>query len=158
MLEKAQPENRIADILTDFVERSEALTALLLNKDGTPITTAGDKSLINSESMAALIAGMFAATRSVARMVDEKEFSMLLQQGEKRHLHIALINDSIMLTVIFEGIHRIGRIRHESRKISEKLQSVLAESNERNKAQSVIPVVEFKEVALNIIDNIFTQK
>lgn len=158
MSDKAQPEHRIVDILNEFVERSEALTALLLNKDGTAITTAGDKTLINSESMAALIAGMFAATRSVARMLDEKEFSMLLQQGEKRHIHIALINDSIMLTVIFEGIHRIGRIRHESRKISEKLQKALAESQEWNKAQSVIPVVEFKEVALNIIDSIFSSK
>lgn len=158
MEEKEKCTQKIYEILTGFVERTEALTVLLLNKDGTAITTAGDKTLINSESMAALIAGMFSATRTVAKMVDEKEFSMLLQQGAKRHLHISLVNEAIMLTVIFEGFHRIGRVRHESRKISEKLAKAIAESEELNKAESVIPVLEFKEVALNLIDSIFSAK
>jgi len=146
--------------LFDLVNDSGALTALLITKEGHAIAEAGDTSYLNTTAMAALIAGMFSATREVARMVGESQFSILLQQGSNRHIHISLVTDSVMMVVIFEDYQRIGRVRHEARKAGEKLMASLRTNESRVTAQVAgeLCVPEFKEYALNLIDRIFTAK
>ncbi len=146
--------------LFDLVNDSGALTALLITKQGHAIAEAGDTSYLNTTAMAALIAGMFSATREVARMVGESQFSILLQQGSNRHIHISLVTDSVMMVVIFEDYQRIGRVRHEARKAGEKLMSSLRTNESRVTPQvaAELCVPEFKEYALNLIDRIFTAK
>ena len=132
------------------------MTALLITKEGAVISEAGDTSTLNATAMAALVAGMFSATREVARMVGEKQFSILLQQGEKRHIHISLVTDSAMMVIVFEDYQRIGRVRFEARKTGEVLAQKLIQSRSRDKDDADISVPQFKEYALNLIDQIFT--
>ncbi|MDX9723708.1 MAG: roadblock/LC7 domain-containing protein [Myxococcota bacterium] len=141
--------------LAELVERSGALTALLITRDGTALVEAGDTGYLNTTALAALVAGMFTATREVARIVGEQHFSILLQQGETRHIHISLVTESAMLVVVFEDYQRIGRVRHEARKSSDGLAKVLAASSDREMAQQEVSLPEFKEYALNLIDRIF---
>jgi len=140
--------------LYDLVNASGALTALLISKEGHALAEAGDTSYLNTTAMAALIAGMFSATREVARMVGEQQFSILLQQGESRHIHISLVTDSFMMVVVFEDYQRIGRVRHEARKTGDKLLQLLTSGQRR---ADDISVPEFKEYALNLIDRIFAK-
>ncbi|MBN1656646.1 MAG: roadblock/LC7 domain-containing protein [Deltaproteobacteria bacterium] len=149
---------KLSDVLSDFIAETDSIVALLLNKDGTAIASAGSENAIDTTAMAALIAGMFSATREVAKMVGEHQFSILLQQGEKRHIHISLVNEHVMMAVVFEGFHRIGRIRYESRKACKTIGAALAITDQTNNNQKVISIPEFKEVALNLIDSIFTNK
>lgn len=116
---------------------------------------AGDTSYLNTTAMAALVAGMFSATREVARMVGEQQFSILLQQGESRHIHISLVTDSVMMVIVFEDYQRIGRVRHEARKTGDKLVKMLTKKS--TDAAEDLSVPEFKEYALNLIDRIFAK-
>lgn len=140
--------------LYDLVNASGALTALLISKEGHAIAEAGDTSYLNTTAMAALVAGMFSATREVARMVGEQQFSILLQQGENRHIHISLVTDSVMMVIVFEDYQRIGRVRHEARKAGDKIIKQLVTRNSPGTNEE-ISVPEFKEYALNLIDRIF---
>ncbi len=146
----------IKDLLTSMVERSEAVTALLISREGVCVSKAGNTESLNSTALAALVAGMFAATREVANIVGEEQFSILLQQGEKRHIHISLIGERYMMVVVFEDYKRIGRVRHEARTIGPDLARNL-ESREKTKKEDAgdISVPEFREYALNLIDRIF---
>ena len=160
LMESPPKTTRYAPLLGDLTQRSGAMTALLISKEGTTIAEAGDTSYMNTTALAALVAGMFSATREVARMVGEDQFSILLQQGETRHIHISLISDSRMLIVIFEDYQRIGRVRHEARKAGE---AILAASREEAAATPASAGQElgsphFKEYALNLIDRIFVTK
>lgn len=151
------PENMgVQAELYDLVNASGALTALLISKEGHAMAEAGDTSYLNTTAMAALVAGMFSATREVARMVGEQQFSILLQQGESRHIHISLVTDSVMMVIIFEDYQRIGRVRHEARKAGEKIIRVLVTKKSEASATD-ISVPEFKEYALNLIDRIFAK-
>lgn len=141
--------------LYDLVNASGALTALLISKEGHAMAEAGDTSYLNTTAMAALVAGMFSATREVARMVGEQQFSILLQQGESRHIHISLVTDSFMMVVVFEDYQRIGRVRHEARKSGEKLVKTLSRRGTEKADDLSVP--EFKEYALNLIDRIFAK-
>jgi len=144
-------------ILSELVERSGALTAMLITKEGFSMDEAGDTSYLNVTAMAALVAGMFSATREVARLVGEEKFSILLQQGETRHIHISLIDDSKMMVIIFEDYQRIGLVRHEARKTGESLSRVLKRADSPEKAEEIASP-QFKEYALNLIDRIFETK
>ena len=62
---------------------------------------------------------MFSATREVARLIDEPQFSVLLQQGEQRHLHISLVGEDDMMVIVFADYQRIGLIRHEAKKAAQ---------------------------------------
>jgi len=153
-------ENRDASdgsrrLLKDLVDSAGALTALLITKEGHAIVEAGDTSYLNTTAMAALVAGMFSATREVARMVGERQFSILLQQGESRHIHISLVTDGTMMVVIFEDYQRIGRVRHEARKAGEALALSMQPARDRQNAAQELSTPQFREYALNLIDRIF---
>ncbi len=145
-------------ILSDLIERSGALTALLVTKQGISAAEAGDTSYLNTTAMAALVAGMFSATQEVARMVGEDHFSILLQQGENRHIHISLVRDARMMVVVFEDYQRIGLVRHEARRAGERLNVALAEAENAPVDDETIATPQFKEYALNLIDRIFDSK
>ncbi|RKZ09206.1 hypothetical protein DRQ25_07225 [Candidatus Fermentibacteria bacterium] len=146
----------IEDFLSGLVKRSEAITALLISREGICISKVGNVETLNSTALAALVAGMFAATKEVANIVGEEQFSILLQQGEKRHIHISLIGQRSMMIVVFEDYRRIGRVRHEARAISPDLVRLL-ESRDKSRKEDAddISVPEFREYALNLIDRIF---
>ena len=140
-------------ILEKLVKQTNALNTLLITKEGTVISEAGDTKSLNTTAMAALVAGMFSATREVARMVGEKQFSILLQQGEERHIHISLVTDSAMMVIVFEDYKKIGKVRFEAKKAGEQLyQQLMSDADSKND----IAVPQFKEYALNLIDQIFT--
>ncbi len=153
-------EDEFKRILERMVVDANAITALLVTKEGHAVTRAGDTSYLDTTALAALVAGMFSATREVARMVGETHFSILLQQGQNRHIHISLVTDALMMVVIFEDYQRIGRVRHEAKKACDTLMLTMAgqKQGQRREAAEDLSVPQFKEFALNVIDRIFTTK
>jgi predicted regulator of Ras-like GTPase activity (Roadblock/LC7/MglB family) len=141
-------------ILSKLIRNSGAMTAMVVTKEGVSAEEAGDTSYLNTTAMAALVAGMFSATREVARLVGENQFSILLQQGETRHIHISLVHDSKMMVIIFENYQRIGLVRHEARKAAEAISKVL-QLGDKPEHLEAIATPQFKEYALNLIDRIF---
>jgi len=148
-------DDELREPLARLVQSSGAITALLITKEGIALAEAGETSYFNTAAMAALVAGMFSATREVARMVGEQQFSILLQQGENRHIHISLVTDVVMLVVIFEDYLRIGRVRLEARKSSHGLAHVLASGADSARARGEISEGAFKEGAITLINRIF---
>ncbi len=157
MSQEEKGNSSLHTILSELVGQSGALTTMLVSKEGVSIDEAGDTSYLNTTAMAALVAGMFSATREVARLVGEEKFSILLQQGETRHIHISLINDSSMMLIIFEDYQRIGLVRHEARKAARVISDVMIRADRPGDTEE-IATPEFKEYALNLIDRIFLPK
>ena len=145
--------NGLKTELASLVVGSSALSALIITKGGNLVAQAGNTTVLDPGALAALIAGMFSATREVARMLGERHFSILLQQGERRHLHISLVSATAMMVVIFEGYERIGRVRLAARAAGERLGVILDSSQPATHPGLETP--QFKEVALDLIDRIF---
>jgi predicted regulator of Ras-like GTPase activity (Roadblock/LC7/MglB family) len=155
-LGKAENSGEINGILDDLVERTEAITALVISRQGICLGQAGTAASLNSTALAALVAGMFSATKEVANIVGEDQFSILLQQGEKRHIHISLIGSRSMMVIVFEDYSRIGKVRFAARKAAGDLLRAI-EHGQRRSDQAVesLSVPDFKEYAMNLIDRIF---
>ncbi|MCK5133766.1 MAG: roadblock/LC7 domain-containing protein [Candidatus Sabulitectum sp.] len=145
----------INETLSELVEKTEALTALLISRHGICLGQAGGARL-NATALAALVAGMFSATKEVANIVGEEQFSILLQQGKKRHIHISLIGQRSMMVIVFEDYSRIGRVRLAAKRSSPALVRLLNKDRKDQKdALQDISIPDFKEYALNLIDRIF---
>jgi len=145
------------DIIRELVRESGALTAMLVTRHGTVVAEAGDRSIVNSAAMAALVAGMFSATKEVARMIGEDQFSILLQQGTRRDIHISLVPEGIMIVIVFEDHSRIGMMRLAARKAGEKVTAAVAASREQERSAADLSVEGFRDYALSLIDHIFLQ-
>jgi predicted regulator of Ras-like GTPase activity (Roadblock/LC7/MglB family) len=148
----------ITERLNELVERTRSITALLISHEGSSIAEAGNTASLNTTALAALIAGMFTATREIARMVGEHQFSILLNQGESRHIQISLVGDHALMVVVFEDYASIGRVRFEARRLGLEIQTLLDTRLSEQVIREDISLPQFKQYALNLIDRIFVTK
>src|ERR1700675_3979646 len=80
----------------------------LIDKNGQLIAHAGDSRQIDSTSLASLAAGNIAATGGLAKLIGEKEFSILFHEGEKDNLHISIVGGRVILVVLFDNRSSLG--------------------------------------------------
>jgi predicted regulator of Ras-like GTPase activity (Roadblock/LC7/MglB family) len=98
--------------LGTLIHRSEASTALLVDQAGFLITQAGDASQLDTTTLAALAAGSFAASQSMASLTQETNYSSLYQQGDQSSLLILSIQDTCLLLVVFKSTVSVGAVKY----------------------------------------------
>src|SRR5438128_6130707 len=76
---------RIGEQLDRLLRDAGASTALLLDKAGEVIATRGATLTQDVTMLGALLAGTFATSREIARMMNETQFRSLFQQGMKQN-------------------------------------------------------------------------
>jgi predicted regulator of Ras-like GTPase activity (Roadblock/LC7/MglB family) len=101
----------IDGLISKMLKGAEAKCALLVDKDGHLITRQGFTHSLDITALAALLAGAFASTKEIARLVGEPEFSVLFHQGKKDHIHMNIVGDRSILVVIFDDRTTIGMVR-----------------------------------------------
>jgi len=147
-------ETELVERLSRLNRDAEARTTMLITKQGNCLVSVGDLSYLNVTAISALVAGMFSATQEVARLVGEDHFSILLQQGEKRNLHLSLIDDTVMLLIVFDDFMAMGKVRYTARKALDEI----AAARRSMKVEKEMDGVKFKEFAISLIDRIFEEK
>ncbi len=152
-------EDQIKEIdkaLGQIIKESEAKCALLVDKDGHLLTRQGFTHTLDTTALAALLAGSFASTKEIARLVGEPEFSVLFHQGKKDHIHISLIGERTILVVIFDDRTTIGMIRLYAKEAGDNLRKIL-ESGSKEDRSEVELGDEFSASADAKLDDIFQE-
>ncbi len=111
--------------LLQMLKQSEAKCAILVDADGKCLAKKGFTQNIDTDALAALIAGSFASTRAMASLVGESDFSVLFHQGEKDHIHNILVDNDTILTVIFDDRTTIGMVRLYSKEGTKAIRETL---------------------------------
>jgi predicted regulator of Ras-like GTPase activity (Roadblock/LC7/MglB family) len=127
---------RIDSLLNKMLKGSEAKCALLVDKDGHLITRQGFTHSLDTTALAALLAGSFASTKEIARLVGEPEFSVLFHQGKKDHIHMSIVGERSILVVIFDDRTTIGMVRLYAKETALELAKVLIENAQRGNVQT----------------------
>jgi predicted regulator of Ras-like GTPase activity (Roadblock/LC7/MglB family) len=125
----------IKQALQDLVDNAHATCAMLITQDGEHISHAGDVGFINITALAALVGAMFSATKEVAKLVGELEFSMMIQQGKKRHIHISLAGAELMMVVVFEGLEKTGWVKVQVERQSNAITELMKKTVDRSQPQ-----------------------
>ena len=122
------------------------------------ITRAGEESSFDEDTISALVAGSFSATREMARLLGEQEFSALFHQGENDNIQLSLVGDRTILTVLFDDNTTLGMVRLYVAETVEKLEGLFAEVDVKRAAGA--PEGEglegdFGDSAKDMLNNLF---
>jgi predicted regulator of Ras-like GTPase activity (Roadblock/LC7/MglB family) len=102
----------LAAALEDLVQKSEATSALVLDKGGFVISEIGDTRAFDATTLGALAAATYAATQGIASLVGEENFSNVYQQGENYSLLVSNIDEHCLLVVIFNAQISVGAVKY----------------------------------------------
>src|SRR5215510_5076543 len=117
---------RIKESLTRLASDANAKVVFLVDKNGQQIAAHGEIENLDTTSLASLTAGNVAATDGLARLIGEKEFSILFHEGERDNIHISIVAQRVILVVIFDERSSLGLVRLRVKKASQELNDVFA--------------------------------
>jgi len=150
-----QDIDELNKILAEFLDRSQAKCALLIDKEGHPVTKKGFTKSFNTESIAALVAASFAATKAVAQQLGETEFAVIFHQGKNENIHISLVAERALAVVIFDDRTTLGMVRLYAEELAQKLTDAMMRAFERNKDKNEKFGADFADAADQALDDFF---
>jgi predicted regulator of Ras-like GTPase activity (Roadblock/LC7/MglB family) len=145
-------------VLEKLLREANAKVIFLVDKNGQLISGVGETERFDTTSLASLTAGNIAATGGLAKLIGEKEFSILFHEGEKDNLHISIVAGRVILVVLFDTRSSLGLVRLRVKKASEELATIfdrlMQKAEEKEKSgDSEFP---FAEITDDDIDNLFS--
>ena len=145
-------------VIERLLQEANAKVIFLVDKNGQLISGVGETERFDTTSLASLTAGNIAATGGLAKLIGEKEFSILFHEGEKDNLHISIVGGRVILVVLFDNRSSLGLVRLRVKKSSEELSAIFdkllkkAEDKEKRGASDF----PFAEITDDDIDNLFS--
>jgi len=123
--------NKISAVLNRLRVDASAKIVFLIDKNGQQIAAAGEIEYVDTTSLASLTAGNVAATDGLAKLIGEKEFSILFHEGKKDNIHISIVGQRLILVVIFDERSSLGLVRLRVRKAAAELERILGEMEQK---------------------------
>ncbi|RME37157.1 MAG: roadblock/LC7 domain-containing protein [Deltaproteobacteria bacterium] len=148
---------QINAVLNKLLRESNSKVIFLVDKNGQLIAATGETEHLDTTSLASLTAGNIAATGGLAKLIGEKEFSILFHEGEKDNIHISIVAQRVILVVIFDQRSSLGLVRLRVKKASEELTRIFDELTRKTEAleKSGASQSPFAEITDDDIDNLF---
>jgi predicted regulator of Ras-like GTPase activity (Roadblock/LC7/MglB family) len=148
----------INDVIGRLLKEVNSRVIFLVDKDGQLLSGVGDTESFDTISLASLAAGNIAATGGLAKLIGEKEFSILFHEGEKENLHISIVAGRVILVVVFDGRSSLGLVRLRVKKSSEELAAIFEKLMKKSEEgeKCVSPDSTFVEITEDDIDNLFS--
>jgi predicted regulator of Ras-like GTPase activity (Roadblock/LC7/MglB family) len=149
---------RISAVIEKLLRESNAKVIFLVDKNGQLIAGCGETDNLDTTSLASLTAGNIAATGGLAKLIGEKEFSILFHEGEKDNIHISIVAQRVILVVIFDHRSSLGLVRLRVKKASAELATVFEDLTEKAAEIEKTGNVDspFAEITDDDIDNLFS--
>lgn len=151
---------RLQQILRRLRHEAEAGIVLLVDKNGQRIASVGDVESLDMTALASLTAGNVAATDGLARVLGEREFSVLLHEGDKENIHLSIVGGKVILVVIFGDRSSLGLVRLRVRQATAELSEAFREITERMEREPVLhSAIEplLAEITDEDIDRLFSE-
>src|SRR5262245_26078102 len=132
--------------LQDLLVKTEATSALILDKGGFLITKCGSDQQVDTTTLGALAAASYAATQGMASLVNETDFRSVYQQGETHSLLVQNIDEHCLLTIIFSASTSVGAVKYYAVTAGQKIAAQLKVARERD------PKVGLDLAAMDVVD------
>jgi predicted regulator of Ras-like GTPase activity (Roadblock/LC7/MglB family) len=146
---------RIQSILSTFLGESNARTALIVDRTGQMVSTAGEAPTFDATAFASLTAADFSANDQLARMLGESEFGALFHQGERESMYLADIARRVILVVLFDNRTTLGLVKLRVKTAVVQLNQVFTDMFNRDGTSAPGVESEFLGEAEDEIDKLF---
>jgi len=148
---------RLDQELDVFLEMSGARCALMIDREGHLVTRRGEAIKGSLDSVAALIAGSFAATHALADLLGEDEFATLFHQGERESIQVTSVGERALFAIVFDDRSNLGLVRFYVQETMERLTKIFAEMANRPADEAGRPelAADFSSNAAAALDELF---
>jgi len=102
----------LEDVLQELLEKTDATTALIIDKGGFLISSLGDSRQFDLTTIAALASGAYMANQTIANLVHETNFNSVYQQGEKFSMFVMCVDEFCLLSIIFKAHLSVGVVKY----------------------------------------------
>lgn len=136
---------------------ANARAVFLVDKNGQQIASTGETEEFDSTSLASLTAGNVAATDGLARLIGEREFSVLFHEGEQDHIHISIVADRAILVVIFDERSSLGLVRLRVKRASKEMEEIFESMTRQPEGDRDEDESPFAEISEEDIDALFSE-
>jgi predicted regulator of Ras-like GTPase activity (Roadblock/LC7/MglB family) len=152
---------KIKDSLQRLATDANANVVFLVDKNGQQIAAVGDLTTLDTTSLASLTAGNVAATDGLARLIGEREFSILFHEGERDNIHISIVAQRVILVVIFDERTSLGLVRLRVRRAMSELEKIFEEIARKAEKEKQVLAADFDspfaEITDEDIDRLFSE-
>ena len=104
----------------------------LVSTSGHPISIYASLDMLDADAIGSLAASSFAATRLLAHMMNEAEFTVMFHEGSDLNVHIAQVSEEVLLVVCFSRAAEIGKVRLISKKAASALNVIMTTAGDQN--------------------------
>ncbi len=146
---------RIQTILAGFLGESNARTALIVDRTGQMIASAGEPPAFDPMAFASLTAADFSANDQLARMLGEAEFGSLFHQGERESMYLADIARRVIFVVLFDNRTTLGLVKLRAKPAVGQLTQLFTDMLQRDGAAAPGVDAGFSGDAEDEIDRLF---
>ena len=147
----------LEEALRRLRQEANAKAVFLIDKNGQQIASAGEVEQFDTTSLASLTAGNVAATDGLAKLIGEREFSVLFHEGQQDHIHISIVAKRAILVVIFDDRSSLGLVRLRVKRANvdlEKIFEVMLQKGEKG-TPGTAHASPFSEITDDDIDALF---
>ena len=146
----------ISTVLSKLMNDTNATSAMLIDKSGQVVAVQGSEMRRNATTLGALLAGVFSSSREVARLLNEKDFRSIFQQGVQENIYTSMVEEQWLLVIIFDKLTHIGLVKVLSKKASDELGRTLERvRSDTSRTKSSVLNVQFRSSVEDTIDLLF---
>lgn len=146
----------ISALLTKLMNDTNATSTMLIDKSGQVVTVQGTGIRRHATTLGALLAGVFSSSREVAKLLDEKDFRNIFQQGVQENIYTSMIEEQWLLVIIFDKLTHIGLVKVLSKKAADELGRILDRvRSDTSRTKSSVINLQFRSSVEDTIDLLF---
>ncbi len=127
----------MTNVLARLVKDCRASTGMVVDRAGQVIVSQGDNYHNELMLLGALIAGTYASTREMARILHEENFRMLLQEGAHEKMFTQAVGDHWLISIIFDRQTHLGLVKvlceRATLDLGRTLQLVIVQNQQRTR-------------------------
>jgi predicted regulator of Ras-like GTPase activity (Roadblock/LC7/MglB family) len=145
-------------LLGELVSKARVDCALLVDRAGRLMASAGDLGGLDSTAFASLASADFAASHRIAALLGEDEFASLYHHGAERSMFLADVAGTAVLAVLFDVRTTLGLVRIRARTLVPRFADRLGMLAERGPSGQVVQMEpDWATDAETEIDRLFTE-
>lgn len=146
----------ISAVLMKLMNDTNATSAMLIDKSGQVVAVQGAEMKRHATTLGALLAGVFSSSREVAKLLNEKDFRSIFQQGVQENIYTSMVEEQWLLVIIFDRLTHIGLVKVLSKKASDELGRILERvRSDTTRTKSSVLNVQFRSSVEDTIDLLF---
>jgi predicted regulator of Ras-like GTPase activity (Roadblock/LC7/MglB family) len=114
----------IDQVLSELLDKTNALSVHLVDRSGQLITTAGRLGDFDATSFASLIAADFTANAEVAQILGETGVNAVVSESKDRSVYSCMLAGRVILSTVFDRRSTLGIVRLRARRAVIELEPV----------------------------------